>query len=551
MTQQLKSKAWADIVESLIGCIYLEAGEKAAMEFLVYLGIISEVPQGFGREPTVQITEVHMSTEDDQLAVDIAAVETAAATLGVADADTAAPEATQAGAVAAEPAGDADVAMTDAKDSARATPDTDLADRAQDVAAATATPTAAAAAAVALAPTAAALAPTAMAATPVPAAQAVVAAAQAPVAESLVPATAQHAAVASAELSQSADKDTAPSTDSAARDSDREEDMVVDESGYGPNGSYSNGVRPDSLHPAQANGLHANGVETNAGQDCLPELSVSSANDRGASAVISSDAETCNGTSKFVSPSTAPSTNKPTAGTVPLHANGHAKGVIKQECDVAGSADPNSINIGDGEEQLQHGDGQRQTDKPRLPQPKQQQQQSFQSGYPCQSGYGDIELSESDSEQSDSANPEEISISEPEEELYIPVPPSPTRAGQAMDTGPPATSILLAAVAAPAPVEASTTAPELANGDAPASRLSAAAPTHPSRAPVEIKIEPGLGAEGAAGVDQNQIEMDAMAFLAVNDDDSEDEQPQARPRRGQVNLHSCTLHCSRTCCMTC
>ncbi|KAL0030548.1 hypothetical protein WJX79_003716 [Trebouxia sp. C0005] len=50
-TQQLKSKAWADVVESLIGCIYLEAGENAAMEFLVYLGIIPEVPIGFEREP--------------------------------------------------------------------------------------------------------------------------------------------------------------------------------------------------------------------------------------------------------------------------------------------------------------------------------------------------------------------------------------------------------------------------------------------------------------------------------------------------------------------
>ena len=80
-TQQLKSKAWADVVESLIGCIYLEAGENAAMEFLVYLGIIPEVPIGFEREPTVHIAEINM--EDDQLAADIAAAESAAAALAL------------------------------------------------------------------------------------------------------------------------------------------------------------------------------------------------------------------------------------------------------------------------------------------------------------------------------------------------------------------------------------------------------------------------------------------------------------------------------------
>ena len=77
--QQLKTKAWADIVESLIGLIYLEAGENAAMEFLVYLGILPEVPCGFVEPvpPAAVVEELGM--DDAQLAADIAAAEAAAA----------------------------------------------------------------------------------------------------------------------------------------------------------------------------------------------------------------------------------------------------------------------------------------------------------------------------------------------------------------------------------------------------------------------------------------------------------------------------------------
>ena len=527
MTQQLKSKAWADIVESLIGLVYLEAGEKAAMEFLVYLGIIPEVPQGFEREqPTVYITEGDMASENDQLAADIAAVETAAATVDVSHVDAAAPEAMQAGDTtaelagdataelavnlaagaaggaaaepAAEPAGDADVAMTDAIESAGAAQDTYPTDTAQGAA-----PTPAAAAA----------------------------------AEVREEATeAQHTDVVSGDPSKSTDKDTAPSADSIARDSDGESDMIVDESGYGHVSSHNNGDRLDNLHTAQPSGVQANsvqphGVQVSGVQDCMPELSVSSANGRGASAALRPDAETPNSTSKLVPASNAPSTGNPKP-----HANGHAGVVIKQEVDGAGFVDPNVIDIGDGEDELQHDSHHQQAERPSVPQPKQEPKQEMsQSGYLRQSGYGDIELSESDSEQSDSPNPEEISIAEPEEELCVSVPPYPSHPAQPMDTDPIAASTPLAATPAP---KADATVPQLANGDAPTPGHGGAAPAQPPGTPVKIKIEPGLEAKGAAEPDQNQIEMDAMAFLALNDDDSEDELPQARPRQGQVSFQS-------------
>ena len=532
MTQQLKSKAWADIVESLIGLIYLEAGEKAAMEFLVYLGIISDVPQGFEREqPTVHITEVNMASEDGQLAAEIAAVETAAANMDVSHADAAAPEAVQAGdaaaepavdvaagaagdaaadsacGAAAEPAGDADVAMTDAIESAGAAQVTDLRDTAPN-ASAVPTPTAAASASI--------------------------------TAEMHEEATdAQLTDVVSGDHSKSADKGTAPSADSTARDSDAESDMVVDNSGYGHTSSYQNGGPLDPrLHPAQPsgvqpngaqhNGVQPNGLHANGVDDCLPELSVSSANGRGASAALRSDAETRSG--KASPASTALASANLAADNLPPHANGHVAMVIKQESYGTGFVDPNVIDIGDGEDKLL-------ADGSALPQLKQEPKQEMaQSGYLCQSGYGDIELSESDSEQSESPNPEEISIAEPEEEL-LPVSPSSSHPAQPMDTEPPAVST--PPTAAPAPAEAVAAAPELANGDAPPLGLSGAAPVQPSGGTVKIKIEPGLEAGGAAETDQNQIEMDAMAFLAMNDDDSEDELPQARPRRGQVSFQSC------------
>ena len=501
MTQQLKSKAWADIVESLIGLVYLEAGEMAAMEFLVYLGIMPEVPRGFEREkPTVDITEVDTSLEDDQLAAEIAAVETAAATMGVSDADAAAPEPMQAGAMTAKPAGDADVAMNNAFESTGAAQDTDLANNAQG-AAAMPTPTAAAAVA------ASAIAGTLKEAT-----------------------DAQHTGF---DPSQSADKAIAPSADSSARESDAESEMVVDDSGYGHASSFQNGAPSEILHPAQHNGVQLNGIHPNdvqayslhgdGVQNCMPELSVSSANGRGNSAAVPSGSENRSG--------------KPMSHVQP-HVNGHAGVVVKQEVDVAGVVDPNVIDIGDGEDELQHGSHHLLAEEPSVPQPKQEtKHEVVQSGYPSQSGYGEIELSES--EQSDAPSPEEISIAELEKELGTHLPPSRSHPVQLMDTDPPAAGT---PPAAPAPAEASATAPELANGDAPVPGLNRAAPTQPSGEPVKFKIEPGLEAGGASKPDQNQIEMDAMAFLAVNDDDSEDELPQARPGRGQVSFQSFSFH---------
>ena len=69
------------------------------MEFLVYLGIIPEVPKGFERQPTVQITEVNM--DDAQLAADIAAAETAAAVADMVTDQGAGPEAALSAATAA------------------------------------------------------------------------------------------------------------------------------------------------------------------------------------------------------------------------------------------------------------------------------------------------------------------------------------------------------------------------------------------------------------------------------------------------------------------
>ena len=529
MTQQLKSKAWADIVESLIGLIYLETGEQAAMEFLVYLGIIPEVPQGFEREhPTVHITEVNMALEDDQLAAEIAAVETAAASMdvnagaavqaggttaepagdaaakpavdmaAVAAGDAACePAADSARGTAAKPANDADVAMTDAIESAGAAQGTGLIDDAED---AVATLTAAAAAAAPAAAPASATAELRQAATD----------------------------AISGHHSKSADNNTAPSADSSARDSRTESDMVVDNSGYGHTSSYHNAAPLNRLHPAQPNGGQASSVHASGVQDRMPESSVPSANGRGASAAVRPHAETPDG--KPAPDSNASSSRHFAADRYQAHANGHVGVVMRQAGNVAGLVDPNAIDIGDGEDKLQHDGHHLQAE---VPQPKQEPRQGIiQSGYLSQSGYGHIELRESDSEQSDSANPEEISIAEPGEELYVPVPPSPSRPVQPMDTDPPAS---------PAPAKANATAPELANGAAPVPGRNCAAPTQPSGEPVKIKIEPGLEAGGAAAPDQNQIETDALAFLAMNDDDSEDEVPQVRPRRGQVSFRSRVL----------
>jgi len=517
------------------------------MEFLVYLSIIPEVPRGFEREPMVQISELNMA--DDLLAADIVAVENAAATtnevhadtataaaaaaepereaaatagiadVAMTDVDKAAAEAGQqpaaaagvadvvmngdekaakeAGAVAAEAAGVADVAMTDAKGSAEAGKQADLADSAQDASGAEA------------------------------------AAAEAP----LVQATTQNAVGASDAPPKSAEKQTTISADATQETVD----MVVDSNGNHCVSSYSNG-----LHPAQANGV----------EHSLPGP--------GASGPEHSDDTACNGTSKALPSSTAPSSANPqaqptTADTVALLANGHAKSGftgegVRPEGDPAspdnGFADPNAIDICEDGEIPHH-----QNIKPVPPQPKQKLQELIQSGYPCQSGYGDIDGSEYDSDQSDSANTEELGVADAEEELYIPVPPSPDRPEQPMDTDPPAGATATApagaiatapvGVAAAAPAGATATALELPNGvDPSASHGNPAAAEGkgadppadtPAWGSVKIKIEPGLDANAAAGADQNQIQMDAMAFLAVNDEESEDDLPRARPRRGQVS----------------
>ena len=538
VTQQLKSKAWADIVESLVGLIYLEAGEMAAMEFLVYLGIISEVPRGFEREPAIQITEVNMALETDQLAADIAAVESAAAAAAVevthADSAAAAPDVVQAGDVVTKPAVDmaavesaaAAVGVTHAE--AAAAPEAmqggDAATKpAVDSAAADSTAGAVADSAAQAAADSAA--EPAMDGIVEPAGHVAVEPAVDIAAES--PGDADVAMPDANGHSKSAGKDIAPASENMAGGANGDSDMVVDENGDGHITSDGQVTPPDSLHAiqpndlqtdgVQSNGVHANGVHTNSVQpngfeECLPELSAPAANGVSASTAVRSDAQTC--ISEAVPASKALDPGNPAADAATPQANGHIGVVARQNGSVASVADPNIIDIGDGEDEKRHKGLLKQAHKPK----QQPRVEMIQSGYPCQSGYGDSELSESDSELSDSpANSEETSMTEPGE-----IPPSPTHPAQPMDTDPPAASTPLAA----APAEADATALGLASG---------AALVDLSGAPIKIKIEPGLEAEGAANPSQNQSATDAMAFLAMNGDDSDDEQPRARPRRGQVS----------------
>ena len=485
VTQQLKSKAWADIVEALIGCIYLEAGENAAMEFLVYLGIISEVPRGFERQPQVQITEANM--DDDQLAVDIAAAENAAAAVDTAvdagpatetaaAADTAVQEADGDVATAAEPAGAEDVLMADAVDSASACPES--AHGIQQAASASGAEAATAA---------------------------------------LATAEAEQVTASGNELAltadgKSADCAAAASANGTEDDSQAEGDIIMDQSGYGNAASHAS---HGSSHAAEA-------LEGS-------ELSVASANGQGASAAeMRSDAETCNGVTKLSAASGL------TSG---LLANGHAKQPMASKSAsaglVSGFDDPSVINIceeNDDSNAAAHTHGHMA-----MLEPKQEPDSDFQPGYLMQSGYGDIDLTSSDSDESDSAgNPEEVSLAKEEEEGEIALPLSPSHSDeQPMDTG---------------PVGIGAVAPGLAGGAGPAlpsaSGLLEAAPVQSSGD--IVKIKPGLKEGSGAGVDQAQIELDALAFLAGEDDDSEDELPQARPHRGQVSLSMLFEHC---CCL--
>ena len=512
VTQQLKSKAWADIVESLIGLVYLEAGKNATMEFLVYLGIISEVPLGFEREPAVQITEVNL--DDDQLAVDVAAAEKAAAAMEIAadkDAsaaaveaaamdvanDQAALEAAFEGATAAELAGAADVDMADAQGSAEPAAEPAVATMARPLAAATLLESAS---------------------NPDGAATAVVTAEQ-------------------TTANDHADEDTA-APHSMAGDSDAESDIIMDQSGYGRAASYTSDASHDALHAAQ------NGNANTVGNGSLPELSTASANGHShtsASAKPNSAAQTRNGLSNLapLDGSKAAGVAKPLQGTAqpPTAAEAQSHKVLvsvgNHSGAVPGFVDPNVIDLCDVDDTLQEANARPEAnDHGPLLEPKEEEQEVFQSGYLQQSGYGDIELTSSDSEESDSAdNPEEISIAEQEEEGEGPWRPSPSHPhpGHPMDTKPLSDITPVTAPTAGAGAAASG----LADGTAMASAsgLNGTAPVQPSGDPVKIKIEPGIGKDGG---DQNQIEMDAAAFLAMEDDDSEDELPQARPHRGQV-----------------
>ena len=508
------------------------------MEFLVYLGIIPEVPLGFEREAAIQMTEINR--DDEQLAADIAAAETAAAAMEIANgaavpaaaqepaamdgtSDQAVLEAAGEGDIAAEPVGAADVDMADAQGSA-------------EPAAEPGAEPAAEPAAEVVAEALAAAANLESASNPQVAATA---------AEQ---ATATGPAVASEPSGKAADGDTAVSTHSMADDSDTESDIIMDQSGYGRAVSDAS---HDGLHAKQNVNAHASASVP------LPELSAASANGSRTSASVTphSDAQMSQGLdilvplagskASGVAKSLQGTEQTPTAAVAKSQSHKVVVSVGGGSGAVMGLDDPNIIDLCDGDDTPQlEANGH----APML-EPKQEEQEAFQSGYLQQSGYGDIELNSLDSEESDSAdNPEEISIAEQEEEQRdARLPPSSSCPGHPMDTNPSLDNTLVTDTTA----GAGTTASGLADGAALADAsglngtdpgLNGTALVQPSGEPVKIKIEAGLGKEAAGGADQNQIQMDAMAFLAMEDDDSEDDLPQARPHRGQVcSMISCNV----------
>ena len=395
-TQQLKAKAWADIVESLIGCIYLEAGENAAMEFLVYLGIIPEVPIGFEREPTVQIAEVNM--DDNQLATDIVAAESAAAAL---DLGTSA-EPAQDGATAAAPAGAAEAAMADAADLFATSQDTGTAGNGHgtDMIRTDSTP------------------------------GSMTAGAQAPASK-----------VSDASSDQSNSVPAVPHVNGTAA----ADPAVIRLSRYGCESSSDS-----QIHGSKATQESFQTARTNGGGTSTADQAMYTADGMSDSAVVQSHA---NGhaspqtgaepgsdtglksgdgklTADVASATPGPISNPSSKHT--LHQAEHSPATVQVKLEpqdtvtdsvvMPVSSDPNVIVISDDDDDEGGHD-------------------SMQSGYMLQSGYGaNSDSGESDSAESDSAeqgdNPEEIEIAEEEVEGDIPLPPSPTHPTQPIEMDP-------------------------------------------------------------------------------------------------------------------
>ena len=431
ITQQLKAKAWADVVESLIGCIYLEAGENAAMEFLVYLGIIPELPSGFQREPTVQIAEANL--HDGQLAADIAAAETAAAALDLAVNAEHVQEAAQAAAPA-----DVVVVSSAAQDTATAA-NSHATDTVQSD-------------------------------SPAVEAQAAVPKASAASDQSNSAAAPGTACINTNERDSSEDNQThvmkatnssfhtavsdglnGPIGDQTMNDADGVNDSVFKH-------SHSNGHATDQAAPNGVLAATQNGVAIGAAQS-----------------------------------EPAGAIKQPSGNRMVKAEPQNSDGIITDAWVAAKEAelsDPNVNVISDDEEQG-----------------------PMQSGYQCQSGYGAI----SDADESDSAeqleNPEEIQIAEEQVEGKISLPCSLTHIGEPMEVDPPLGALAVTDITAPP-------------GD------------------VVVHKQLSLGPEIPIGKAEHQIRMDAMDLLAMPED-SDNDQPQARPANGRVRF-LLLLQCSFT-----
>ena len=473
-TQQLKSKAWADVVESLIGCIYLEAGEKAAMEFLVYLGIIPEVPIGFEREPTVHIAEVNM--EDDQLAADIAAAESAAAALDL----TEPAGSLQAGAEAAAPAGAAKAAAAEVP-----APALSLAVTALDPAPATnGNPTHA-------------------------------------VQTDSIRNTLHAVAHEATQTTTSSNKSNAePHANNVA---DVEEAII---------GSSSKGL--DSMCGSQAEA-------SKCAQNSLPAaenqaMDISAADQTITGVHDAAAAGPSNSGHPFTTiqalNSLTPPSRTPAVATQPALANLHATDHATvnpllsshQQLNKQGTAAPTHHATAEAQQTaLDSGPAGKDTLLPA--DAKAQQAQSsdpdaldisaddsgsdldnVQSGYMIQSGYGgNSDAEDSGLAESGSANPEEIEIAEEEVKGDILLPPSPSQSTHPMELD-------------PAPVGLPVTSVPDGGGTVPK--------------------QARLGSDVSSGDDDDQVKMDAQAFLAMEEDSGDEHQ--ARPSRGKVSNLCCT-----------
>ena len=512
-TQQLKSKAWADVVESLIGCIYLEAGENAAMEFLVYLGIIPEVPIGFEREPTVHIAEVDM--DSDQLGADIAAAESAAAALDLSKQAEPAQEGAQAAAPAGAaessgPAAEAPAASMTMHDTAAAATSGEVGSTrsadAQEAASNADGKNSNQQHSVSAEPHvngAAGLNPvsTSISGAGISSRTDVLTQAGKVTQQSSHPAPKQPSTTSAG--------DQVMSTAHGVSDSA----VVQSHSGGHPLSTIQalNSITPaamaiasrppvaadsQAVHHALDNSLAVAGQQFKGNGSAQQAQQAQQAQhaQQTERAQQAQQAQQANlAVQQVEQAKQAQQSEQAQQASLAVQQTAQAVAqAIKQEEGTAAanlqqpqSSDPCAIVISDDDSEESHG--------------------HMQSGYVYQSGYGaNSDADESDSGESESAerrnNPEEIAIAEEEVEDYIPVPDSPSPSTHPMEVDPPPVSLPVTLVTA----AGDQTIPEQAI----------------------------LGSNPSPGEDDAQVKMDAMAFLAM-EEDSGDENP-AQPTRGQV-----------------